>query len=143
MPITKEQQSQIEYELCGFFGRVELLCDGHKITAAVKGIGPLKQVVAIYIDGEIKGEWARGEDEFVRKFHRESKRYLLSKREREMAMKNSTNRYLPKEYREYRKASATKTLSFWYPYWTSAKLFLRHISKTCAEIEVVKIGPGS
>ena len=143
MPITKEQQSQIEYELFGFYGRVELRCDGHNIVASVQAMAPLKQAIWVYIDGEIKGEWMRGENEIARKFHRETKHFGLPKKMREAQMKAATNRCLSKEFREQCKVSATKTFSLWRPYWTSTKAFIRHIRKTCTEIEVVKIGYGS
>lgn len=140
MPITKEQKSQIEYALFGFFGRVELLCDGHNIVASVQQMGPLKQAIWVYIDGEIKGVWMRGENEVARKFHRESKHFGLPKKIREANMKAAKNTRLSKEFRDSCNVSATKTVSLWRPYWTNAKAFLKHISKTCTEIEVVKIG---
>ncbi|MDP1681056.1 MAG: hypothetical protein Q8L39_04700 [Burkholderiales bacterium] len=142
MPISKEQWVEIEYQLSSIPGRVELRCDGHAVVAEIAGVGTLKQGIAVYIDGSIKGIWLKGEDEIARKFHRESKRFARSMKTRELYKKTAANRRLPKDVREEYARRAAQTYSIWYPWWTNVKAFRRHISKTCKEIDIVKIGYG-
>lgn len=54
--------------------------------------------------------------------------------------KLSKSRHWPKEERAEYAAKAKETWSTWMPYWSNAKAFCRHIRKTCASIEIVKIG---
>jgi hypothetical protein len=142
MSITKEQWEQIEQQLSGAWGQVELVCDGYKISAAIGRISPLKYGIEVYVDGFIKGEWVlnNGNSEIPRKFHCEKKRYICNTKMREFLLKQSKSRGWPKERREAFAADAKKTHSHWLPYWTSAKAFCRHIRKTCSSIEIVKIG---
>ena len=142
MPISKEQWDGIEKELSGHFGRVELRCDGHEIIAAIAPIAPLRQAIVVYIDGHIKGEWLMGKNELACKFHRESKRFLYSKKQRDQAKLSMKRRGNSPESRKFWNETTTLQSSVWYPWWTNAKAFLKHISKTCTEIEVVKIGFG-
>lgn len=143
MPISKEQWDAIEVELNGVFGRVELLCDGHSVIAEIKSIAPLKLGILVYIDGVIKGEWWRGENEVARKFHREVKRFLYSAKDREYAKAQLKKRGMTELLRETWQKRITLCMSHWHPWWTNAKSFRRHIGKTCKEIEVVKIGYGA
>lgn len=140
MNITKEQWAEIERELSGLFGRVELLCDGYKVVANIATIAALRQGIVVYVDGFVRGEWMKGEAEEARKFHREMKRYLYPAKVRALAAKKAKNRQLPADLRKIFQRHATESFSTWAPYWTNAKAFTRHLRKTCADISVVKIG---
>lgn len=140
MSITKDQWAEIEQQLSGFFGRVELLCDGYKINAEVKGIAPMRQGIVVYVNGYVRGEWMKGEAEEARKFHREMKRYLFPAKARAEAAKKAKNRRFPADLREMFQRHATASVSTWAPYWTNAKAFTRHLRKTCTDISVEKIG---
>ncbi len=144
-PVTKEQWEQIEQQLSGSWGRVELVCDGYKIHAIVGRISPLKYGIEVYVDGVIEGAWVLNNDnsEIPRKFLCEKKRFVFGAKYRESLLKMSKSRIWPKEQREGFAARANKTHTHWLPYWTSAKAFCRHIRKTCTAIELVKIGYGA
>lgn len=141
MAISKEQWVEIEKQLGGWFGRVELMCDGYKINAAVEK-DKMKLVVGVYVDGFIKGEWLFNEanSEIPRKFHVEKKRPACGTKMRAWYLKESKSRIWPKEKRAEYAARAKETSSHWMPYWPSAKAFCRHIRKTCTSIDIVKIG---
>lgn len=141
MTISKEQWAEIEKHLSGVFGRVELLCDGYKITAEIQK-NKMKLVVSVYVDGVIKGEWIfnKGDSEIPRKFHQEIKRFAFSAKYRAHLIKSSKSKLYTKEMRAKDAADAVRTSSHWWPHWPNAKAFCRHIRKTCTSIEIVKIG---
>lgn len=142
MSITKDQWTQIEAQLSGVFGRVELICDGYKINAAIQNVSPMKLGIVIYVDGITKGEWLfnKEESEIPQKFHHEIKHFISKPKMREWLIKQSKSRVWDKDRRDEFAADAKKTHSYWLPYWPNAKAFCRHIRKTCASIELVKIG---
>lgn len=142
MAITKEQWAEIEEQLSTMFGCVELLCDGYRVSAQIKTIAKFKQGIVVYVDGQILGAWFDGKCDEPKKFHREVKRYLYSARDRERAKTQLKKRGTSEILREFWKGQATSSFTQWLPWWTNAKAFRRHISKTCTEIEVVKIGYG-
>lgn len=140
MTISKEQWVEIEKQLSGSWGRVELICDGYGVDAVISRIAPLKLRITVFVDGVIKGEWLNDESDIPKKFHQEKKRFLSKPDMRKWYIKNSKSKLWSKEERAEYAAKAKKTMSFWYPYWTNAKAFCRHIRKTCTSIEIVKIG---
>jgi hypothetical protein len=140
MAISKEQWNEIEKQLSGSWGRVELTCDGYKVSAVIERVGPLKLAVSVYVDGLIRGEWIDGESEIPRKFHQEKKRFVFGAKYRAALLKSSKAKVWNKEEREKYAADAKRTISHWWPYWTNPKSFCSHIRKSCTNIEVVKIG---
>lgn len=136
---TKEQWAEIEKQLSGYFGRVELRCDGYQVVASIAPVAKLRQGIVVYVDGWIKGEWIKGEAEEAKKFHREMKRFLYPASKREEAKKKLKSRYLHATLRNWYAGVAEGSVSTWAPYWTSAKAFTRHLRKTCTDIEVVSL----
>ncbi|ADE10453.1 hypothetical protein [Sideroxydans lithotrophicus] len=142
MAVSKEQWEEIEKQLSGSWGRVELVCDGYKINAAIVNVSPLKLGIAVYVDGVTLGEWIFNEEksEIPLKFHQEKKRFAFKGKYRDWLLKASKNRVWTKEERAKYAADAARTHSHWLPYWTNPTSFCRHIRKTCTSIELVKIG---
>ncbi len=136
---TKAQWDEIEKQLSGYFGRVELRCDGYKVVAAIEPIDKLKQGIVVYVNGVWKGEWMRGEAEEAKKFHREMKRFLYPASKREEAKKKLRSRHLHATLRDWYAGVAERSVFTWAPYWTSARAFTRHLRKTCTDIEVVSL----
>lgn len=140
MSVTKEQWAEIEKELSFGYGRVELKADGFDVVATIINVGKLRQGIVVYVNGVIKGEWVKGEAEEARKFHREAKSFLFGAKQRQSLLKLSRIRGLCAEDKKRYANNANLSVSTWYSYWTNAKSFCRHIRKTCADIEVVKVG---
>lgn len=139
MTLTKDQWAEIEKQLCGYFGRVELRCDGYQVVAAIEPIGKLKQGIVVYVNGWVKGEWMKGEAEEAKKFHREMKRYLYPAKQRDEAKKKLKSRHLIDQLRDWYVGVAEESITTWAPYWTNAEAFTRHLRKTCTEIELVSL----
>lgn len=76
MSLSKEQWMAIEKSLSVPFGHAKLKCDGYEITAQVQQIG-MKLVVAVFVDGRIKGAWLDGKDERCIKFYQCKKQLML------------------------------------------------------------------
>lgn len=141
MAVSKEQWVEIEAQLSRIMGRVELVCDGYKITASIER-DKMKLVVTVYVDGYIKGEWIFNKEgsEIPLKFHQEKKRFVFGAKYRALLAKQSKSKYFSKDERDKSAADSIKTCSHYWPHWSNAKAFCRHIRKTCTTIEVVKIG---
>lgn len=140
---TKEQWLEIEKQLSGWYGQVELLCDGYKVVAVVERKSALKYVVVVYVNGFIKGEWFKGEAEEAKKFHCPKKHYLYKPSARNEAKLKLKSRRLHASMKDFYKNVTESATTLWYPYWTDPKAFCRQLRKTCTSIEVVKIGFGS
>jgi hypothetical protein len=140
--LTKEQWALIETELSRFYGTVYLRCDGYEVTAVVEAVATFKQAIVIYVNGWVKGEWIKGEAEEAKKFYRPMTRYLYPAKRREEAKKKAKSRGMAPAIREIWQRQATASVTTWAPYWNNAKTLCRHLRKTCADIEVVKIGYG-
>lgn len=139
MAISKEQWAEIETQLTGIMGRVELLCDGYKVNACIERSG-MKLVIAVYVNGEIKGSWCDGKGEIPQKFCQVKKRYLYPASKRAVAAKAAKRRGMDADSRKWYTSIAERNIKTWMPWWTNSKAFCRHIRKTCTSIEIVKIG---
>lgn len=141
MTISKEQWKEIETKLSGILGAVDFICDGYKVSAQVH-THKMKLVVSVYVDGFIKGEhiFNMSDSEIPRKFHQEKKRFVFGGKYRALLIKKSKTRGTSKEFRDSCIADAKKTSSHYWPHWSNAAAFCRHIRKTCTSIEIVKIG---
>lgn len=135
--ITKEQWQEMEKKLSHPFGRVEMRCDGHDVSAIVM-TDRMKLVIQVYVDGFIKSEWLMDENEIGVKFYQKKTKFFSKQKERENARKNMNDKRLGEDLREMFKRHYEAKFSYYVPYWTSAKSFCRHIRKTCAEIELTK-----
>lgn len=140
MPLTDEQWKEIESTISMPYGRVNLKCDGHDITAVMKQIKPMRFGIAVYLDGRINFKKLFDKDEVAMKFYPLKTRSLFTGKERAAALEISKQRGLDKELKKLFKEKAEAKLSALYPYWSSAKAFCRHIRKNCTEIELIGRG---
>lgn len=137
---TKDQWHEIEQQLSGPFGRVELKADGYKLALQVQGYKALRQCIVVFVDGVSKGEWFNGEAPEAKKFCREQRRWLYGAKHREEARKKLKSRHLDAFLREHYKGVAEKFTAIWSFCWMSPAALTRHLRKTCADIEIVSIG---
>lgn len=68
--MTKEDWAQVELELSHPWGRVELVADGYQVTLVLGREKALKFVIAVYVNGVMKGEWVKGDCEEAKRFLR-------------------------------------------------------------------------
>jgi hypothetical protein len=136
-PITKATWTAIEQRLSNPYGRVELLADGYRIAVNVERYKALSWKLVVYINGEIKFEWLREDSEETRKFWRRRERFLHQKKYRDDMKKWLKSR---DEWKRDMAQKAHATLVVWDPAWPNAKVFCRHIRKTCTDIRLIKTG---
>lgn len=131
--MTATDWEKVENKLSYPFGRVKLRIDGHDVVIMVEREGPksLKYVLAVYVDGFIKGEWITNDCEIRRKFYYKSTRSLLTAKIKNspeyIRMKKAQKEALEKKY-QY------ETFN---PYFTSFKTLKAHFIKNNDSIELV------
>lgn len=140
MSVTKEQWAEIERQLSGPYGRVELKADGYDLVLRVEGYTVLRQCVAVYVNGVLKGEWFKGEAPEARKFCCEKRSWVWSAKMREEAKQKLKSRRLDPILREHYTRVAERFSTVWMPAWLNPKSLTRHLRKSCTDISVVKIG---
>lgn len=68
--MTKEEWAQVEASMRSPFGCVHLLVDGYGLTLQVRQAKPLKFVIALFVNGWMRGEWGLKDCEERRRFFR-------------------------------------------------------------------------
>ncbi|CAH0445479.1 hypothetical protein LMG10661_01697 [Ralstonia syzygii subsp. syzygii] len=133
--LTREQIIAIEYELASPYGMVKLKCDGYTVDIRVEREKPLKYVLVVYVNGEWKDNWVKGECEEAKRFCRPITRPFHSAQEKAKLVRTFGKRraaeYFPK---------LNASMTTYMPVWPSAKSMLRHFGKTCADVELVTLG---
>jgi hypothetical protein len=66
--MNADDWKKVETALQGSFGRAVLVVDGYKLTLEVQQAKPLKYVIAVFVDGWMKGEWLMKDCEERRRF---------------------------------------------------------------------------
>lgn len=132
--MTETDWKKVEEKLDYPFGRVKLLIDGYTVDVvpAKEKKNSLKYVLAVYVDGYIKGEWAAKDCEIRRKFYCKHTRSLMSAKD-----KNSP------EFKRMKKADRERIIEMsrydWYePYFSSVRAFKAHIIKNNDSIELIE-----
>lgn len=138
--LTTEQWKQIEQQLSGTFGSVELKADGYKLTLQVQRMKALRLCIVVFVDGVSKGSWYSGEAPEAKKFCRERRSWLYSLKERKNAAEKIKLRRLDPFLDRYYKGVAEKFVAIWVPYWNTPASLTRHLRKTCTDVEIVSLG---
>lgn len=131
--MTATDWEKVENKLSYPFGGVKLRIDGHVIDVMVEKEGPksLKYVLAVYVDGYIKGEWLTNDCDIRRKFYYKSTRSLITAK-----MRNSPEL---KKLKKAQKEELEKKYQYetFYPYFTSFKTLKAHLTKNNDSIELI------
>jgi hypothetical protein len=132
MKLTKEQKAELIEKLGHPYGRVELMCDGYRITLRVERSSQLAYRVVTYVNGEWKGVWFSGTEN-----HPEQK--FLNRRERPLA-KPSQKAKMEKIMGKRAVAKDpwySKKLVMFDVSWASGKTAINHLVKVCDSIEIL------
>ena len=124
---------KVENKLSYPFGRVKFRIDGHDVVIMVEQEGPksLKFVLAVYVDGYIKGEWLTNDCEIRRKYYCKRTKSLLTK---DFRKSPEFKRMKKNEQEEWIKKY---TYEYYSPYFTSFKTLKAHFIKNNDSIELV------
>lgn len=131
--MTKDEWDQVEKAVESQFCVTNLTVDGYSLKLILERIGRYELGIAVYIDGEIRGEWIMKDCEERRRFYRRSTRSVLNKKEKDMLKKMSKKRRdeFAKEY--------NTTYDVYYPYWQSFRALKKHLIDNNNDIQLVSI----
>jgi len=133
--MTREEIIKIEYELSSPYGMARLECDGFRVDVRVERDKGLSYCLMVYVNGEWKGAWIKGECEEATRFYRPASRSFYTPKQKAGLLKAFGKREIKQSFPNFDR----KIVSYM-PTWSSAKPMLRHFMKTCAEIRVVHLG---
>ncbi|MDO8180177.1 MAG: hypothetical protein Q7T62_18165 [Undibacterium sp.] len=136
MPITKEQWTQVETELSGSWGHVEMLIDGFKVTLQIERIKSLKYTIVTYVNGQWCGKWTREDSDEGKRFFCPKASFLLTAKCRADLIKIWGGKRCPKAKLDELNKKYTTRL----PHWNNVKSMRRHFEKNNQSLELVSIG---
>ncbi len=133
--MTKEEWSQAENALKGFFSPVYLKADGYDVSLVLVRVSTYKNMIMVYIGGEFQGKWLAEDCEERRRFYQKKVRSLLSAKQKadfkklpKRMQKELAERYHNMEYEAYSSL------------WSSFGSLKKHFTANNQQIELVKIG---
>lgn len=133
MKLTKEQKAELQQKLSYPWGRVNLLCDGDRITLAVVQGKALKFFVVTYINGWFRGEWMLADKPArEQRYLRKVVRPFWSAAKRAQLEKELGKRWVKKH--------CSKTYTYFDAKWSSGKAAIAHLSKVCESVEIDRDG---
>lgn len=128
--MRREDWKTVEQKLSGSYGSVNLRCDGYEVILQVERLKARTYVIAVYVNGWMKGEWLLGETEESRRFYQAKTVFLYGPAARKKAVKKLGKRRA-EEY-GFLKSFTSRT-----PYWTSVTALRRHFQKHNQSIELM------
>ena len=132
MKLTKEQKQSLIDALAMPWGRVNLLCDGYRVTLCVQQVSTLKFRVVTYVNGVWEGKWMAGKETFPeQKFINRKEIPCAKPSEKAKAEKIFGKRAVAKDP-WYSKKIVTYDIS-----WASGKQAINHLCRVCESIEIV------
>jgi hypothetical protein len=127
-----DKWQEIENRLSGVFGSVKAAAGGHEISLE-KQVDKERLIVAVYVDGWIRGEWTRatadGEPEFLQA------RFWRPYRARPWKLSQYKNLKKAFGKKKADEMTALKTCAFM-PYWNTPKSLVRHLKKNFPDLEL-------
>ncbi|WP_041720240.1 hypothetical protein [Alkaliphilus metalliredigens] len=128
--MKSEEWKKVEVKLESFYTSVKLDCDGYEVTLKLERMGQFKNVIAVYVNGSIKGKWYLEDCEERRRFFKPTTRSMFSQKDKKEAYKKLSKKLL-KEMEERFKYTTYQ------PYWTSFKSLKSHLIKNNNVIELI------
>ena len=89
--MTAEQWKKAENMLSTVLGFVKMKVDGYDITICYAREKPTKYLLAVYVNGEIRGEWLTTDCEICRKFYYCGEKQYFSAKEKKKYLQISPN----------------------------------------------------
>lgn len=128
--LTREQWTQIDDALKSPYGRVVLLIDGYYLTLEVRSIKVRKYVIAIFVNGWMRGGWILNDCEERRRFLRPYEVFVFPAKKRAELLKTIGKH-------SFAKHGFGKSFISYAGYWTSFAALRRHLIANNNSIEVL------
>jgi hypothetical protein len=134
--MTDEEWKKAEKAMSTTFGSLKMKIDGYDITVCRERGTPMKDVLAVYVNGYIKGEWLTQDCEIRRKFYYRTKKSLIKSKDKSEYIKKFGKRAFDK----FVKANPDKIYYTYYlPYFGSFRTLKSHFTKNNQSIELTEI----
>ena len=133
--MTVEQWKKAENMLSTVLGFVKMKVDGYDITIQYAKEKPTKYVLAVYVNGEIRGEWLAEDCEIRRKFCYCGERQILSSKQKKKIFAGLTKREQTRFEKENRDRLYYK---YYTPYFNSFRTLKAHLIKNNKSIELIE-----
>lgn len=131
--LTREQWTQIDNALKSPFGHVVLLVDGYRLTLDVQPYRVRKYVIAVFVNGWMRGEWVTKDCEERRRFFRPREVFIFKAKARAEFLKRFGKR-------RFNESGWGKSFICYEPYWNSFAALRRHLIANNESIEVLPDG---
>lgn len=131
--LTKADVALIKTELGRPWGQVFLLCDGHHVRVVMGPARPLTYRPIVLVGGGFDLQWRKAESEVGAKFYQRKRGQFF------------TRKQIAEHQKRFGKRAAKKlaeegSYTYHTQIWSSVGGFLRHLNKTCREIELLSVG---
>ncbi len=127
--MTKEDWQKLkDWWGCTFYTSFYLECDGHKISLSNE-VYKMKVIIALYVDGWVKGEWLKKDHPIGSKFYPLIRKGLYTSKELKANQKvfGKKSEHAHQKYYEYVGMN-----------WTSFAAFKKQLLSTCKEIKIIE-----
>ncbi len=131
--MNAEDWKSVETKLCLSGSSVKLKADGYELTLIIIPYKSLKNCIAVYVNGSIKGEWVLNDCDIRRRFYCRHTRSLLTQKVKKRLKKES------KAVREIVLSHPTE-YDWFEPYWSSFRSLKSHLIKNNNSIEIIQEG---
>jgi hypothetical protein len=130
--MTNEDWDKVKASLEVLSSIVKLKIDGYDVSFTLVRESTYKNVILVFIGGELCGKWLLEECEERRRFFQKCERSVLSTREKAKFKKMSKREQ--KQFSDY----INRTYAFYSPHWTSFTSLKRHLIANNESIELVR-----
>lgn len=112
------------------YNKVDLICDGYRLTLQLVRISQFRNAITFYVNGEFLGKWFFDACEERRRFFRPVRRYEYTSRMRKTMHKMS------KQMLKQMNLEPDKKYTAYFSHWTSTNALRRHLEKHNTSIEL-------
>ncbi len=124
--MDKAQWDKVEQRLRMQYCPVQLKVDGYELYLILLPDKGLKQSIAVYVNGSIKGEWISNDCEIRRRFYDRRTKSMLRAADLKKLSK-ARKKALKEKY----------TYEYFSPFWTSFNRMKNHFIKNNSDIELI------
>jgi len=129
--MTIEEWNLVEQKLESLYNTVRLKCDEYEISIMLIRRNQFKNVLVVYVNGVIKGEWLMKECEEAKRFFKKVTKSVLSSKEKKAFLK------LPKKLQK--ELGMDKTYSYFLADWTSFKALKKQLIERNKSVELIHL----
>lgn len=134
--MTPESWKKVETALQGSFGRAVLVIDGYTVTLEVRQAKALRYVIAVFVNGWMKGEWLMKDCEERRRFCCPKQSPLYTPAAKAKLTKGFGKRAIAKYFPD-----ADKKFTWYASAWSSFAALKRHLVKNNQSVELQECFP--